>query len=295
MEIKTASIHGSDVTFACAGKGPVLLLIHGMGGNFRNWESVIGPLARHHTVIAPDLPGHGESAAGHGDYSLGAFASTLRDLLLTLGHERATLVGHSLGGGAAMQFAYQFPEMLERLALVSSGGLGLEVSPILRAATLPGAGPFIQATAALGQRVVPPLARGLGWVGLRANADLAEVVRGYGSLSDDDRRAAFLATVRGVIDPRGQRVSAGRRLDLAENVPVLIIWGERDPIIPVSHGEEAHRALPHSRLEVFDNVGHIPQIEAPLRFVDCLERFLAETEPASFDRDDWAARFRAVS
>ena len=180
MEIKTESIHGSEITFAHAGKGPVLLLIHGMGGNFRNWESVIGPLARHHTVIAPDLPGHGESEAGHGDYSLGSFASILRDLLLRLGHERATLVGHSLGGGVAMQFAYQFPEMVERLVLVSSGGLGPEVSPILRAATLPGAGIFIQATAAVGQAVVPPLAQGLRLVGLRPNADLAEVVRGYG-------------------------------------------------------------------------------------------------------------------
>lgn len=295
MEIETESIHGSEITFATGGKGPVLLLIHGMGGNFRNWETVIGPLARHHTVIAPDLPGHGESAAGHGDYSLGAFASVLRDLLVTLGHERATLVGHSLGGGVAMQFGYQFPEMVERLVLVSSGGLGPDVSAILRAATLPGAGPFIQATAALGQVVVPPLAQGLERVGLRPNADLAEVVRGYGSLADDDRRAAFLATVRGVIGPRGQRVTAGERLALAETVPVLIVWGERDRIIPVGHGEDAHRHLPHSRLEIFDNVGHIPQIEAPLRFVDALDRFLAETEPASFDRDYWAARFRAAS
>jgi pimeloyl-ACP methyl ester carboxylesterase len=295
MEIKTESIHGSEITFATAGKGPVLLLIHGMGGNFRNWESVIGPLARHHTVIAPDLPGHGESAAGHGDYSLGAFASTLRDLLVALGHERATLVGHSLGGGVAMQFGYQFPEMLERLVLVSSGGLGPDVSPILRAATLPGADVFIQATAAVGHVVVPPLAQGLKALGMHPSADVAEVVRGYGSLTDDDRRAAFLATVRGVIGREGQIVNAGPRLALAQEIPVLIIWGERDRIIPASHGEEAHRQLPESRLEIFDNVGHLPQIEAPLRFVDCLDRFLTETDPAEFDRDYWASRFRAAS
>jgi len=294
MEIKTKNIHGNDVTYAEAGKGPVLLLIHGMGGNFRNWEAVMDPLARHHTVIAPDLPGHGESEAGHGDYSIGAFAATLRDLLLALGHDRATLVGHSLGGGVAMQFGYQFPEMLERLVLVSSGGLGPEVSPILRAATLPGAGLFIQATAALGQAVVPPLVQGLGWLGLRPNADLAEVVRGYGSLTDESRRDAFLATVRGVISPTGQRVNASTRLSLAETIPVLIIWGERDRIIPVHHGEEAHERVPHSRFEVFDNVGHLPQVEAPLRFVDTLDRFLAETEPAKFDRDLWAARFREL-
>ena len=295
MEIKTESIHGSEITFAQAGKGPVLLLVHGMGGTFRNWETVIDPLARRHTVIAPDLPGHGESGAGHGDYSLGSFASIIRDLLLRLGHDRATLVGHSLGGGVVMQFGYQFPEMVERLVLVSSGGLGPEVSPILRAATLPGAGLFIQATAALGHVVVPPVAQGLRWIGLRPNPDLAEVLRGYGSLTDDERRAAFLATVRGVIGREGQRVNAGERLALAREMPVLIIWGERDRIIPASHADEAHALLPDSRLEIFDNVGHIPQVEAPLRFVECLDRFLAETEPASFDRDFWAARFRAAS
>jgi len=132
-------LHGRSVTYAEAGEGPVLLLIHGMGGSFENWQAVIEPLALGHTVIAPDLPGHGESAPGGGDYSLGALAAGLRDLLLALDHERATLVGHSLGGGIAMQLTYQFPEMVERLVLVSSGGLGPEVSPILRSPALPGA------------------------------------------------------------------------------------------------------------------------------------------------------------
>ena len=175
MEVKTVTLHGRPMTYAEAGKGPVLLLIHGMGGNFENWQEVIEPLARKHTVIAPDLPGHGESAPGGGDYSLGALAAGLRDLLVALGHERATLVGHSLGGGIAMQFAYQFPEMIERLVLVSSGGLGPEVSPVLRAAALPGADLFIAATAGVGQRVGSTLGRGLSAVGLRPNADVAEV------------------------------------------------------------------------------------------------------------------------
>jgi pimeloyl-ACP methyl ester carboxylesterase len=293
IEIKSETIHGRSVTYAEAGKGPVLLLIHGMGGTSANWQEVIEPLARSHTVIAPDLPGHGASAPGGGDYSVGALAAGLRDLLVALGHERATLVGHSLGGGIAMQFAYQFPEMVERLALVSSGGLGPEVSPVLRAAALPGADTFIAATAGIGQRVGPAIGRVLGTIGLRPNADVAEVIRGYGSLTDPTRRAAFLGTVRAVIGTGGQRIHAGDRLYLAEAMPVLIIWGARDPIIPAHHGEDAHRQIPGSRLEIFDDIGHLPQVEAPLRFVLAFERFLAETEPAQFDREEWLEIFRS--
>ena len=292
VEVKTETLHGRPVTYAEAGKGPALLLIHGMGGTFQNWQEVMEPLARTHTVIAADLPGHGSSGPGGGDYSIGALAAGLRDLMLALGHERMTLVGHSLGGGIAMQFSYQFPEMVERLVLVSSGGLGPEVSPVLRAAALPGADLFIAATAGLGQRIGPAIGRVLSTVGLRPNADVAEVARGYGSLSDPVRRAAFLATVRAVLGTGGQRVEANDRLYLAEAIPVLIVWGSRDPIIPAHHGEDAHEQIPGSRLEIFDGVGHLPQVEAPLRFVLSLEKFLAETEPAQFDREQWLAMFR---
>jgi pimeloyl-ACP methyl ester carboxylesterase len=295
MRVETAIVHGRSVSYAQAGEGSVLLLIHGIAGECENWREVIEPLARHHTVIAPDLPGHGASEAGSGDYSIGALASGLRDLLLALGHERATVVGHSLGGGVAMQFAYQFPEMIERLVLVASGGLGPEVSPVLRAAALPGADVFISVTAGAGQRVGSMLGRGLAAVGLRPNADVAEVARGYASLRDSDRRAAFLDTLRAVVGTRGQRVHAGDRLYLAEAVPVLIVWGARDSIIPVRHGEDAHRAIPGSRLEVFEDIGHMPQLEAPGRFIAALERFLRETEPAEFDRDEWRARFRPAA
>jgi pimeloyl-ACP methyl ester carboxylesterase len=295
MERRTVMLHGRTVTYAQAGSGPLLLLIHGMAGTYENWQAVIEPLTREHTVIAPDLPGHGASApGGGGDYSLGALAAGLRDLLIALGRERATLVGHSLGGGIAMQFAYQFPEITERLVLVSSGGLGPEVSPVLRAAALPGADAFIAATAGPGRRAGSVVVRGLAAVGLRPSTDVAEVARGYASLADPDRRAAFLATLRAVVSHDGQRVDAGDRLYLAEGVPVLIIWGERDPIIPVHHGEQAHRAIPGSRLEIFDGVGHLPQLEAPARFVTVLERFLAETEPARWDTEQWRARLTAT-
>ena len=291
----TVTLHGRPVSHVLTGSGPLLLLIHGIAGSVENWQEVIEPLAQRHTVLAASLPGHGRSAPGSGDYSLGALAAGLRDLLVALGHEHATLVGHSLGGGIAMQFAYQFPEATERLVLVSSGGLGPEVSPILRAAALPGAELFIGVTALVGATVGSKLARALAVVGLRPTSDVAEIARGYASLVDRDRRTAFLATLRGVVDTGGQRVNAEDRLYLAEGMPVLIIWGARDPIIPVRHAETAHKAIPGSRLEVFENVGHLPQLEVPGRFVTALERFIAETEPSPFDAERWRGRLRIAT
>jgi pimeloyl-ACP methyl ester carboxylesterase len=294
LPTKTATVHGRAMSYVEMGEGPVLLLLHGMAGTCENWGEVIEPLSREHTVIAPDLPGHGTSAPGAGDYSIGALAAVMRDLLLALGHDRATFVGHSLGGGVAMQLAYQYPEMVERLVLVSSGGLGPEVSLVLRAAALPGSELVIAATAEVGSRAGTALGRGLSALGLRPKADVAEVARGYASLRDRDRRAAFLGTLRAVVGTRGQRVDASDRLYLAEAVPVLIIWGADDSIIPVRHGEDALDAIPGSRLEVFKGVGHLPQMEAPGRFIAALERFLRETEPARFDREEWRARLRAA-
>lgn len=291
---RTVEVHGHPVNFIEAGSGPVLMLIHGMAGTCANWQAVIEPLAINHTVIAPDFPGHGASAPGGGDYSLGSLASGLRDLILTLGHERATLVGHSLGGGVALQFTYQFPEMVERLVLVSSGGLGPDVSPILRAAALPGAELFISATAGVGSRIGSVVGRGLGLVGLRPNTDLEEVTRGYASLTDPARRKAFVSTLRSVVGTEGQRVAALDKLYLAEALPLLIVWGKKDPIIPVAHAREAHAQLPGSHLEIFEEAGHVPQLERPGRFIAVLERFIAETAPAEFDRDEWRARFKAA-
>src|SRR5436309_68087 len=138
IERAEVSLHGHRVNFSIAGQGPAVVLIHGVAGRASQWDQTAQLLAEHHTVVAPDLLGHGDSAKPRGDYSLGAHASGIRDLLVALKIERASVVGHSLGGGIAMQFAYQFPERCERLVLVSSGGLGQDVHPLLRDATLPG-------------------------------------------------------------------------------------------------------------------------------------------------------------
>jgi pimeloyl-ACP methyl ester carboxylesterase len=295
FERAEVSLHGHRVNFTIAGQGPPVVLIHGVAGRAGQWDQIVELLAENHTVLAPDLLGHGDSAKPRGDYSLGAHASGIRDLLVGLDFERASIVGHSLGGGIAMQFAYHFPEITERLVLVSSGGLGSEVSLVLRAAALPGADLFIAATAAPARTAGNAMRRGLAAVGVRPPADIAEVARGYASLADGDRRAAFLATLRSVVGVGGQSVDASDRHYLSEGFPVLIIWGARDPIIPVRHGERAHEAIPGSRLEILDGVGHLPQLEAPERFVAVLERFLQETDPAQFDAEQWRARFHPTA
>jgi pimeloyl-ACP methyl ester carboxylesterase len=178
--------------------------------------------------------------------------------------------------------------------LVSSGGLGPEVSRILRAAALPGSELWINATARAASWLGPAVGRGLAVTRFRPSPDLAEVAHGYASLADPGRRGAFLATLRSVINVGGQRIDASDRLYLTAGIPVLIVWGAHDPVIPVSHGERAHAAIVGSRLEIFDGVGHMPQLEAPERFVAVIERFLKQTKPARFDAREWRARFQTT-
>ncbi|HVI37688.1 MAG TPA: alpha/beta hydrolase [Gaiellales bacterium] len=282
------TLHGHHVAYREAGDdGPVLLLIHGITGCAKQWDDSIPLLAERYKVIAPDLLGHGESAKPRGDYSLGAYAAGVRDLLVALGHRRATVVGHSLGGGIAMQFAYEYPPFAERLVLVNSGGLGREVHPLLRAASLPGSEivlPLLASSRVLGLgAAIGSVVRKLG---LRAGPDLAEMARGYASLGDAEARQAFVHTIRAVIDPGGQRVSATDRLYLTSLLPSLLIWGGRDPLIPIAHAEPAHEAMPGNRLEIFEDAGHFPQLSEPVRFAHTLIDFMETTEGANFDFTD---------
>jgi pimeloyl-ACP methyl ester carboxylesterase len=279
-------LHGHTLAYRRAGEGQALLLIHGITSSSESWERVMRGLARGASVIAPDLPGHGESDKPRADYSLGANATTMRDLLIALGYERVTLVGHSLGGGIAMQFAYQFPEMCERLVLVDSGGLGREVSFLLRLATLPGSElvlPLLAATRVLdaGARIGGLL----GHVGLRLGTDLEQIAHGHSTLADPQTRAAFVSTLRAVVEFGGQRVNATDRLYLAQHMPVQLIWGERDSIIPVSHAYATQEQMPGSRLAVLHRSGHFPQLDEPERFLEVLLDFLETTEPAQNDPD----------
>jgi pimeloyl-ACP methyl ester carboxylesterase len=281
--VEHISIHGHQIGYRRGGQGPVLLLLHGIAGSSLTWVPAMRLLQSDYTVLAPDFLGHGASEKPLGDYSLGNLASSLRDFLNLLGIDRATVVGQSWGGGVAMQFAYQFPERCERLVLVDAGGLGREVNWILRLITLPG---FEYVMPALFPGFVgnwgDPVVRLFGGRGFR-NSQAAEMWRSYKSLTEAESRHAFVRTVRSVIDPGGQSVSAVDRLYLTAHMPTLIVWGDHDRIIPVDHAYQAHEAIPNSRLEVMEGVGHYPHVEEPLRFVEILRDFLRTTEPREFD------------
>ena len=286
-------LHGHTVGYLRAGEGPLVVLIHGITSSSEVWREVTLQLAERHTVIAPDLIGHGRSAKPKGDYSLGAYASGIRDLLGVLGFERGTVVGHSLGGGIAMQFAYQYPEYCERLVLMSSGGLGREVNPLLRAATLPGSElvlPVLTHSYAL--RAGEAVASGLGRLGLQFGSDVAEFARGYASLADSDARAAFLQTLRNVIDVGGQRVSALDRIYLAEHMPLLVIWGVNDPVIPAAHGRGVLDLVPTAKLVELEGAGHFPQLDEPYRVARELAEFIEDSVPYEWDLEEMRERLR---
>jgi len=292
LEKRTVSLHGHRVVYRTGGPDPaagrpVLVLIHGMAGSSATWREVLPALSRDYTVIAPDLLGHGESAKPRHDYSLGAHATLIRDLMVAVGVERATIVGQSLGGGVAMQMAYQHPQQCERLVLVSSGGLGPEVSWILRLLALPGTEYLMPVLfSSLARGVGNSVSRGLERLGVRA-PHAEEEWRSFVSLTEPESRNAFVRTLRAVVDVSGQAVSAHDRLYLAARLPTLIIWGRRDPIIPVDHARAAHEAIPGSRLEIFERSGHFPQTEEPLHFVEVLTDFLDTTAPLHLDEAEW--------
>ena len=282
------TIHGYRRAFRVAGSGPALLLIHGVGCNSKSWESVHAKLAQRFTVIAPDLLGHGESDKPHADYSLPAFANGMRDLLAVLGIDRVTVVGHSFGGGVAMQFAYQYPELVERIVLVNAGGVSKDVSLALRLAAMPmGA----EALAMLRAPGVMPVIRGFGRAvgavlgSTRLGRDVTDVVEMLEGFQDPAGLAAFARTLRSVVDASGQYVTMLDRSYLVQSVPVQIIWGEDDLIIPVDHAHTAHAAIPGSRMEIFEDSGHMPFHDHPDRFVEVVERFIDSTRPADYDQN----------
>lgn len=282
------TIHGYRRAYRIAGEGPAILLIHGIGDNSLTWETVQTKLAQRFTVIAPDLLGHGKSDKPRADYSVAAYANGMRDLLSVLGIERVTVIGHSLGGGVTMQFAYQYPQLVERIVLVGTGGVTKDVHFALRLASLPMGS---EALALLRMPGALPALRicgriigaALGSTGF--GRDLPEVLRVLAELPEPTASSAFSRTLRAVVDWRGQVVTMLDRCYLTQSVPVQLIWGANDSVIPVGHARMAHAAMPGSRLEVFAKSAHFPFHDYPDRFVKVVERFIDSTEPAEYDQE----------
>jgi pimeloyl-ACP methyl ester carboxylesterase len=282
------TIHGYRRAFRIAGSGPVLLLIHGIGDNSSAWHTVHSQLAQRFTVIAPDLLGHGQSDKPRADYSVAAYANGMRDLLSVLGIEKVTVVGHSLGGGVAMQFAYQFPQLVERLILVGAGGVTKDVNVALRLASLP------MGAEALALLRLPLMLTALRITGAVVGAalgssglarDIPHALRILHELPEPTASSAFRRTLRAVVDWRGQVVTMLDRCYLTESIPVQLIWGDQDAVIPVSHAHMAHAAMPGSQLEIFAQSGHFPFHDDPDLFVEVVERFLDSTPAAEYDQE----------
>jgi pimeloyl-ACP methyl ester carboxylesterase len=291
--VQYCTIHGYRRAYVRTGKGPALLLIHGIGDSSDTWRPVLDQLAKHYTVIAPDLLGHGRSEKPRADYSVAAYANGMRDLLSVLEIDRVTVVGHSLGGGVAAQFAYQFPDRCERLVLVGSGGIGRSVSPLLRIAAVPGAEFLMPLFGLPPVRVASRIAAELlRLFDTALGRDAEEVLAVFDALPNTAARQAILRTLRSGVDWRGQVITMLDRAYLAEGIPTLLIWGRRDAVIPLGHGRLAHAAMPGSDLEIFDEAGHFPHHTDPERFVQSVIEFMNHTEPAPFDSDAWRARLR---
>lgn len=286
--IQFRTIHGYKRAFRRMGSGPALLLIHGIGDRSDTWLPLIPILARDYTVIAPDLLGHGQSDKPRADYSVAGYANAMRDLLSVLDIERATVVGHSLGGGVAMQFAYQYPERCERMVLVSSGGIARAVSPFLRLAAAPNADLILPL---LGRRVARLLGHALfrlwQWLDTDLGTDADDLRQVFDALPDAAARRAFVRTLRAAVDWRGQHITMLDRCYLTAGMPTQLMWGTRDAIVPFRHARYAHAAMPGSRLEIFHDAGHYPHHYDPARFVRVLREFLRDTAPASFSVAEW--------
>jgi pimeloyl-ACP methyl ester carboxylesterase len=282
------TIHGYRRAFRIAGSGPAILLIHGIGDNSSTWDTVQSKLAQRFTVIAPDLLGHGRSDKPRADYSVAAYANGMRDLLAVLDVDHVTVIGHSLGGGVAMQFCYQFPQLIDRLVLVATGGVTKDVHPMLRLASLPMGSealgllrlPLALAALQVAGRIVGTA------VGSRGLArDLPDVLRILAELPEPTASSAFSRTLRAVVDWRGQVITMLDRCYLTQSVPVQLIWGDEDAVIPVDHARLAHAAMPGSRLEIFNRSGHFPFHDDPDRFVEVVGRFVDSSDPAEYDQD----------
>ena len=296
-ETREVLVHGHRMRYFIAGSGAPVLLLHGLADSKEAWLRVAPELARRYQVVAPDLLGCGDSDKPDVSYHPVALATYLRHFLDALHIPSAHVVGHSLGGGLALHLYMRYPERVESLALVASGGFGRQLPLSMRLCTLAGSSGIIGAllasrhsrhpAARIGHALLSRLwpATSVADLAGRTGADTTRQAQAVEEadildrLRDRGARSAFLAMLRSVGDIRGQRTSALGALRLVQ-VPVLLINGRDDTVIPVAHGVAALRHLTDGRLEVLDNCGHCPHREAPSRVAALLRGFFARVPSA---------------
>ncbi len=275
IEQRQAQVGGLTAHYLTAGEGPPLILLHGDGHTARSWLWVIPALARTHRVYAPFLPGFGTTAKP-GDYSPTFFAGFVRDFLDTLGIERAAVVGNSAGGLVALHLALSAPQRVTALGLVDSAGLGQEVNPALAGLTVPGYG-----EAAINLTRTPLGTAQRIWLYVTLQFWRSERVpkewmeEQYGLPMVPGFLEATVGLKRATLSPLGQLQVLLDELPRV-TMPTLVLWGANDLVVPVHHARAATARLPHGRLEVIPDCGHLPHLERPDRFVAALGRFLVE-------------------
>ncbi|MBB6097385.1 pimeloyl-ACP methyl ester carboxylesterase [Deinobacterium chartae] len=268
-------VSGVRTRYLAAGDGPPLVLLHGIGRSLEDWSESVAPLSRHHRVYAPDLIGFGYTDKPDVPYSLPGLARFVAHFLDAVHEARpATLIGNSLGGAVAQRFAVQYPRRCRALVLVGSAGFGREVALGLRALTVPG----------LGERLLRPGRRNAERVVRALFHDPRFVTDARIRLAQDlaaqpGAARAFLTVLRSLGTWHGVRRAwrdeLARRL-AAHDLPTLIVWGERDRIVPARHLSAARRLYPRARAHLFPATGHLPQVERASAFSDLISDFLEE-------------------
>lgn len=260
------------VHYLSSGRGPPTVLIHGLGGSCRDWLLNIRALSNHFLVLAPDLVGFGRSDKPRSfpsDPVTSFFPSLLNHFSTRLGLGSVNIVGHSMGGLVALQFALQFPRMVNKLVLVDSAGLGKEVPTLLRLLSIP---------ALPASLLSPPktlLKMVLSDTFHNEEIDIDESIEEvYNYLRSEGAKESFLAVTRSIVGLRGQKIVLSDQLkDITAKT--LIIWGDQDKSLPVSHAHRAHRLIIDSELHILPQCGHCPQIEKPNEFNTLVTPFLS--------------------
>ena len=260
--------------WALGDKGSIVILIHGLAASAEIWMRNVEALARHHRVYVPDLIGFGRADKPGPSFSPLDYIPFFDDFMKALSIDRASLVGQSLGGGIALQYTLRFPQKVAKLVLVDSAGLGKEVIWTLRLMSIP----------LLGEIFTRPSRKGVEFVFKLAVRDQALITKDfvelyYGFFTQPGFREFFLRLLRRIVNARGGReeLLAPIKNNLSTiRQPVLIIWGDKDRVLPVKHGYLAKEKLPNARLEIMEGCGHIPFFEQAEEFNRLVLEFLSE-------------------